>query len=120
MRVNREVTVVVDGLLVHGRVKGPAPPKGTFYVDRYSIAGVRVSLSDIDEKEEGLVWCHGHVTEHDARGRALLAANALGKPQRRARDLSEMCTKFVRGEITETEFKSNLDLFDEDIANGFH
>lgn len=114
MRVGREITVVVDGLLVHGRVKGPAPPKGTFYVDRYTLAGIRVALSEISAADEGLVWVHGHVTEHDARGRALLAAHALGKPQRRSKPLEDMDAAFVRGEVTETEWDDNLKLWEEE------
>ncbi|HEV3059752.1 MAG TPA: hypothetical protein VGY48_15985 [Vicinamibacterales bacterium] len=119
MKVSREVTVVVDGLLVHGRIKGPAPPAGKFYVDRIGFAG-RVPLGNIDEKEEGLAWCYGHVTAREPKGRALLAANALGKPQRRAKPLDEMDKKFIEGKVTEAEWQSNLYLFNEDIANGFY
>lgn len=70
--------------------------------------------------DEDVTWCRGHVQQTSDCGKALLVAFALsGKPTRKAAPLESTADRFIKGEITEVEFQNNLDLFDEDLINGF-
>jgi hypothetical protein len=116
-----KVTVIVGGMLVHGHWGGMAPPRGFYRITRAGVSGAAWA-ADVELDDEGTRWAHGHVTENDPRGSALLAAAALldARPPRRAKPLEDMSKGFIKGHVSDAEFKSNLDLFDEDIANGYY
>jgi hypothetical protein len=78
------VTVLVGGLLVHGRVRFASEHThgvlGVYGTVRHGVAGI-VPLQDIALADEGSVWCRGHVNAKDKAGAALLVAGALAPKQ---------------------------------------
>src|SRR5262245_33427899 len=80
-RENAPVTVLSEGLLVHGRAVLAPTARYAFLVERTGVAGI-VTVGIFALNDEGGTWVRGHVTERDPLGAALLSAGALAaKPK---------------------------------------
>jgi len=108
------VTAVVAGRLVHGVVgvgtSSDTELHGRTLLDENNAA----APFTVRTADWNVTWCYGRVTEDDETGAAMLAAAAMTR--RVAVDLETLGQQFINGEISEEQWRANLDLWDVQFA----